>query len=318
MTYKRPKCAFNDCNNPVMKSVEKNVLLSVCQECFDAGRPWNLSEATTMNDSRKGQTVTVGGDKYRVLYEWIDDSGNVCFATEKKRPQQVFFHLKDRALRIVFILRERGPLSATAIAQELSHIGDYECGANVLNLVKRMVEHGILFREGAGSKTLWHLVDGWTDEKLLSHLEIDWGRLRYPKYCVDCKTMLTMQPGFQYKVNGQDWCCRGCLRLRLHTNRDCLAERQKRATEVFNCIEAHTHYECKKPAIIGTVKLEWLANGEKVGLVAHGNDLVTFPPPSRILGEVNHGWGRPRRMVFRLNIPIRSEVTVTYDYETVL
>ena len=37
---RRPKCAFVDCDNEVMKGPETGRLLSVCQECFDSGKPW--------------------------------------------------------------------------------------------------------------------------------------------------------------------------------------------------------------------------------------------------------------------------------------
>lgn len=37
----RPKCAYKDCSNLVMLGAETNVPLSVCQECFDKGRPWS-------------------------------------------------------------------------------------------------------------------------------------------------------------------------------------------------------------------------------------------------------------------------------------
>lgn len=32
---KRPKCSFKGCNNRVMKSTHKNVLLDVCEDCFN-------------------------------------------------------------------------------------------------------------------------------------------------------------------------------------------------------------------------------------------------------------------------------------------
>jgi len=35
---RRPKCAFTDCDNEVMKGPETGRLLSVCQECFDRNR----------------------------------------------------------------------------------------------------------------------------------------------------------------------------------------------------------------------------------------------------------------------------------------
>ena len=37
---RRRKCAFNGCNNRVMKSTYKNRLLSVCRECFDNKVPY--------------------------------------------------------------------------------------------------------------------------------------------------------------------------------------------------------------------------------------------------------------------------------------
>jgi len=39
---KRPKCTFKNCDNLVMKGPETGRLLSVCQECFDRNRSFEV------------------------------------------------------------------------------------------------------------------------------------------------------------------------------------------------------------------------------------------------------------------------------------
>lgn len=164
------------------------------------------------DESRKGQTAIIGGDKYLVCYEWEAEDGQVGFMMRKKKPHGLTNDQKNRALRIVAVLRVKGPISASAIARQLRSIEDrFAYDDIVRNLCKRMVEHGILFRTGAGSTTRWHLVEGWTDEKIDNHL----AEKRQPKHCVECGDELKMTAGQQLEFNAGKWVCMTCIVERL-------------------------------------------------------------------------------------------------------
>lgn len=69
---RRPKCAFIDCDNPVMKSAEKNLLLSVCEDCFRAGRLFPKAGESETRGSKMKQDYT----SFNLILE--DDSCVEC------------------------------------------------------------------------------------------------------------------------------------------------------------------------------------------------------------------------------------------------